>query len=79
MGSQKFGNSNQVRGEDIGTSRDAGKGGRPEISDGFGHCYAILYKRDCIITRAGGEIYTAPFTNVFVTIWSYVVGVETLW
>ena len=38
------------------------------------------YKRDCIITRAGGEIYsTAPFTNVFVTIWSYVVGVETLW
>ena len=38
------------------------------------------YKRDCIITRAGGEIYcTAPFTNVLVTIWSCVVAIETLW
>ena len=37
-----------------------------------------IYRRDGIITRAGGEIYsTALFTNVLVTIWSCVVAIET--
>ena len=37
-------------------------------------------KEDCIITRAGGEIYSmAPFTNLFNRIWSCVVAIETLW
>ena len=39
-----------------------------------------LDKRDHIITRAGGEIYsTAPFTKVLITIWPFVVMIKTYW
>ena len=41
---------------------------------------ALEYRRDRIITRAGGEIYSmAPFTNLFGSIRSSVEAIKALW
>ena len=51
---------------------------RVRVSDGMGG--QGQYRRDRIITRAGGEIYSmAPFTNLFGSIRSCVVAIDTLY